>query len=89
MITKTISKTVTLKDGRKVTVEITADFVKEVNYGADADGNRGVTAYFLDDYGFEIVKKYCDNGTELTKENIREVEDLVEKSINMIDLGLE
>lgn len=36
------------------------DIVKDSNYGADADGNRGIVAYFVEDDRYENVQVEID-----------------------------
>lgn len=40
--------TVTLKSGREVTSNVLVTYSEEHGYGADADGNRGISATFID-----------------------------------------
>lgn len=74
-VTKEI--TVTLKSGKKVTAEYTAVFYYDSNYGADADGNRGMPMWFLDDCYPAAEIKTDDEGVELSKEEIEEADDLM------------
>ena len=46
--------TVKLASGREVTAEVEVKLVHDGNYGADADGNRGMAMDFLDDVYLSI-----------------------------------
>jgi hypothetical protein len=51
MYNRTLSKefTVTLQSGKVVTAEVEATLVRESNYGADIDNNRGISVDFVED----------------------------------------
>ena len=51
-------------DELPVTVDIVVYGVCESNYGADADGNRGINAWFVEDYEYTIPDA-SDDGTPL------------------------
>ena len=51
-------------DELPVTVDIVVYGVYESNYGADADGNRGINAWFVEDYEYTIPDA-SDDGTPL------------------------
>jgi hypothetical protein len=44
------------------TVDATIDWHEEKNWGADADGNRGVTRLFIDDVILEDSEQTDENG---------------------------
>jgi len=54
-INKTYEHTIYIDDDTPVDVEIVVTLEKDNNYGADADGNRGVTMYFADDYEYKVL----------------------------------
>lgn len=68
-MTKEKEMTFTLSGGRKVTMLVTTNWTHDPNYGADADGNRGVSTWFLDDIFF-VVPEEDNDGTPLSKEDI-------------------
>ena len=78
----TISKmmTVTLKSKKTVTTEVIVTGGYEANHGADADGNRGIGVWFLDDYEF-IPQNTDDKEEPLSKEEQAEFESLIESEI--------
>ena len=51
------------EDSIEFEIEAEYTFAHDSNYGADADGNRGVPMTFLDDYRFYI---YDENGDDVT-----------------------
>jgi len=55
-----------------VPIEVEADVIYESNYGADADGNRGIPAYFVEE---TIVKVSDVDITELISQKDMEVID--------------
>ena len=67
---------VELKSGKIVTVEVTAIGSYDSNYGADADGNRGMGVWFLDDVEFKIPE-VADDGSGLHNLEMKEAEDLL------------
>jgi hypothetical protein len=69
--------TVELKSGKQVTAEVSITFSHDSNYGADADGNRGVPMDFTDDvYVCDTLDK-DDEGEELLPEEINEADGLL------------
>lgn len=44
---------VELKDGRTVNVTVTVEGSHDPDYGADADGNRGVSMWFIEGHSYE------------------------------------
>lgn len=51
-------------DELPVTVDIVVYGVYESDYGADADGNRGISAWFIEDYEY-MIPDVSDDGTQL------------------------
>lgn len=66
-----ITKEFDLSNGRQVLAYIALNAVYEPNYGADADGNRGMPHRFIDSYDFEVK-------TELSDKESLELEALVQ-----------
>jgi len=64
-----------LEDGRLLNVGVTVEADHEANYGADYDGNRGVSEWFISDHSWE-----CDE--ELSESEKSEVDKQVEDLVN-------
>ncbi len=64
-----------LKDDRLVNVTITVKGDYESDYGGDADGNRGVGAWFINSHSYEADE-------ELLDQNKLEVDLMVEELVN-------
>lgn len=62
---------------REFSVEISAVLVHDGNYGADADGNRGMPMDFIEDVTVESVA--ANDGEPVPDEVKKEVEALAEK----------
>jgi hypothetical protein len=71
----TFAKEFELESGREVEVEINLNLINDPNYGADADGNRGIYTRILDDYDFVCRE-------ELPGDQMRELDGLVLKHID-------
>ena len=67
MISETMDLTVTLKNGKKISAEVEVHYCIDNNYGADADGNRGVSALFIEDVIVDDLT-HDDDGNPLTEE---------------------
>lgn len=52
-----------------------ATLIHDSNYGADADGNRGVSMDFIDDISFEL----CEEAKKLPEADQNAIFDLAEK----------
>lgn len=79
----TISReiTVELDSGQSVTLEVEVYGNFEENYGADSDGNRGISTWFIDDIEYELPD-FDDNGQELTAEQKVEACVLIDNQIS-------
>jgi len=79
MNSRTITKefTVTLKSGRTVTAEVESVWVREVGYGADADGRRGIDATFMDECYLTHSVEVDDDDRYLLLDEQEEAEDLI------------
>jgi hypothetical protein len=84
MNSRTLSKefTVTLSSGKVVTAEVEATLVHESNYGADVDGNRGISADFVEDIYLttpidDPLWECDDNDRPLTEDEKEEAERLI------------
>jgi len=64
-----------LKDGRTVNVTVTVEGSHDPDYGADADGNRGVSMWFIEDHSYEADE-------ELNAEEKKEVDALVDSLVD-------
>jgi len=72
-------QTKTIRYNDDLTVEISYILIRESNYGADADGNRGMDMWFIDDYWHRVIDEK-DNEVKLTDVNlIKDIEQFVEK----------
>lgn len=56
-------------------VELEATFVTDGSYGADADGNRGVSRTELDDWWVTSIKLYNELDTEVASIKVAELSD--------------
>lgn len=63
--------TVTLTNGKQVTSDVRIYYSTESNYGADADGNRGMEATFIDEVDCGDVE-VADDGSALSTEEKNE-----------------
>ncbi len=77
MDTRSIEITVTLSTGKRVTSEVDIEYTLERNYGADADGNRGMDVTFCD--GLTIHNtEFADDDSLLSADERIEAESLLE-----------
>ena len=74
-----MSCVVTLKDGREVNVLGEATYVYDPNYGADADGNRGMPMWFRDDSDITEVSLVETDASVALKDLSKEDQDLIWK----------
>jgi hypothetical protein len=65
--------TVELESGKTFEIEVTATGVYDSNYGADADGNRGMALWFLDEVAFDLPKT-DEDGNILTIDELHELD---------------
>lgn len=84
MSSRTLSKefTVTLQSGKVVTAEVEATLVRDSNYGADIDGNRGVSVDFVEGIYLTVpieheVWNVDDDNNPLTQTEREEAETLI------------
>lgn len=85
MSTAVIHECVTLKVNEKpVTADIVVYGVYENDYGADADGNRGVAAWFIEDYEY-VVPDVDDEGHKLSDEEHETLKGMVQDFIENND----
>jgi hypothetical protein len=75
---------VELDSGIEVTVYVEVDITYDSDYGADADGNRGSDVYFIDDLRY-IIPDRDDNDVELTAEDKKDLERILEDKIHGFD----
>lgn len=88
----TASKTfsVSIEDSQgyehEIEVSVEADFYYDSSYGADADGNRGIGVWFMDDYRIEEIdgKSLKDHEASF----VALVEHAVSNKIDDIDFDL-
>lgn len=81
------SNTFTILSGdteKFITIEITVTGHLDRNYGADADGNRGVPVWFIEDHDY-TVPTLCDDGTTLTQADLEQLEEEVGNWVNNTD----
>jgi hypothetical protein len=78
------------KDGDTITLTVEVDYsvVCDPAYGADADGNRGVKSWFLDDCRFKIMSDNVDVTDEIKKtpELYKKIQ--AEAEDNALDAGM-
>jgi hypothetical protein len=70
--------TVTLKSGKTTGAEVTAVLCFDNDYGADADGNRGMPATFLEELDWE-TPTVDDEGYTLSPKERHEADSLLSK----------
>ena len=73
-----------LSSGKVVNLSITVTGVHESHYGADADGNRGVSKWFIDDWSHEVE---CDD--ELNDDESVEAAEKAEELVDETDWDFE
>ena len=71
---KTKELTIKLINGKKVTAEVEASFTWEPCYGADADGSRGISAWFFEGCVLSSPLEEDDNENLLSQEERDEAE---------------
>jgi len=76
-------------DYRFFEIEVDYTFVTDNNYGADADGNRGVRMSFLDDFSFKIRTEEGEDVTNNIKLNDKELYDIITKKVDEEAEGLD
>ena len=52
--------TIELESGKTATAEVIITATFDTSYGADADGNRGSSGWFIDDIEFAVPETYDD-----------------------------
>lgn len=67
-------------NGEEVDVEVCITLSYDSDYGADADGNRGIAVYSINDYDFTIL-----NNVKLDKDEYSELVDMIEDSFRLIE----
>lgn len=82
MATRNREVTVETYTGKVVTVDVTIKATFDDNYGADADGNRGVGVWEIDETTFKVPDK-DDDGALLTQAEKEEVDELVEEELDV------
>jgi hypothetical protein len=68
-----------LRSGKFITATVSATLIHDSNYGADADGNRGVAMTFLEDLSWD-APLVDDDGVELSEQEQLEAEDAILKA---------
>jgi len=84
----TVEKTYTVYIGDDREVEVYAVLVigYEHNYGADADGNRGSDAYFLEDYSLTAGSEDFE-GAPLTESDKVEACEKAKQKVKVVDVA--
>lgn len=76
-------------DSNKIaTIEVLAHGYYESDYGADADGNRGVPTWFLDGFTYDIPTAF-DDGSLLSDDEKTEVKAILERETFAADWDFE
>lgn len=71
-------------NGKLYRIDVEVKFVTDPNYGADADGNRGMSMTFLDDW--KVLAAEDEDGNVLDVKNLpAEVEAKLEKEVEKIE----
>lgn len=73
-----------LAEDRPVTIELKVCGVYDANYGADADGRRGMGVWFLDDFDYNPPEK-DDNGQVITFQDKKVLEEIVYNEVHNTD----
>jgi len=80
---RTMTKTIIVDyNNEEIEVDVTAIISFDPNYGADADGRRGVPRVFVDDMEFEI---FDEKELNLSKEEKDEILKLAKEESKHID----
>jgi hypothetical protein len=69
-----------LKSKTEVNVSLRAIYTYDPSYGSDADGNRGIGVWLLEDFETKIL-----NDVPLSKEDEEELDALIEEKIDEMD----
>lgn len=77
----TKSLTIELNSGKSFEVDVTAVGLYDSNWGADADGNRGMGVWLLEDLEYDLPDT-DDEGLRLTNEEMIELATQVELKAN-------
>jgi hypothetical protein len=73
-------------DGREFYAQVSATFVRDNNYGADADGNRGMPMDFLEDIFVESITTEPTLDEEpISEEQKKKVSEMAEKEAEAHD----
>ena len=75
--------TVTVNN-KQVTLDLHAKAYYDSNYGADADGNRGMGVYFIDEVTWE-TPEHDDDGNKLSGEEKKALNELLDTKIDNVD----
>lgn len=71
------TKTINLSTGASVEVDIKVVGHNDPHYGADIDGNRGASTWFIDSHSHSLT----DDDVELTDEELSELDEEIEKIV--------
>lgn len=82
---KTLNLTVCDEHDRKLEVDVEVDVYYESNYGADADGNRGMPMTFIQDFNIGEIHDQQGNKVEMTSVLYKSIVD----AMNEADLSEE
>lgn len=76
---------VTLENGKQVCAYVTVTYYYDSNYGADADGNRGMGVWVNDGVEFHTPKTDI-NGEELSQDEVEEAVELINDEADFISV---
>jgi hypothetical protein len=76
MSTINVEREIDLDNGTIVTVELEIEGTFDANYGADADGNRGVGRWLVESHSYEVSSE-----DELSDDEESEVKEKVEELV--------
>jgi len=74
-----------LSDEKYVTIEVEIYVDHDPNMNADADGNRGIDVWSVDDIDYKMPEK-DDDGVALTDADKKDLEEKIEKEVRDLDI---
>jgi hypothetical protein len=77
-----------LPTNKLITLDVTLYIDHDAHYGADADGNRGVDAWFIDDIDYKLPTQ-DDYGDKLDDKEVVQLVKYIEKEIDNLDIETE
>lgn len=81
---KSIKEITVTVNNKEITLDLYATAYYDSNYGADADGNRGMGVYFIDEVTWE-TPEHDDNGNKLSEEEKKTLNVLLNTKIDDVE----